>query len=73
MSESQNRGIRNMKRRGNMTPQKVNSHTTKDQTDSKGDKTSISGLKRRMIRMINEIKNTCENKSMKSKRIWTNS
>jgi hypothetical protein len=43
----------------------------KDLMDSEGDETSISKFKR-MIRMIAEFKNTCKNKSMKSKRMWIN-
>jgi hypothetical protein len=43
-----------MKRQRNMTPQKVNNHTTKDLIDSKGVEISISELKR--IRTINEMK-----------------
>jgi hypothetical protein len=35
MSKSQNRGIKNMKRQGNMISQIVNNHTTKDLMDSK--------------------------------------
>jgi hypothetical protein len=35
---------------------KVNNHTTKDVMDSEGVETSISVLKRMMIRMINELK-----------------
>jgi hypothetical protein len=48
-----------------MTPQKVNSHTTNDLKDSKGDETSVSKLKRMMIRMIKEIKKDMQNKSKK--------
>lgn len=38
-------------------------------SDSEGDETSISELKRMMIKMINEIKQDIQNKSMKLKRI----
>jgi hypothetical protein len=42
---------------------------TKDLVDSEGDEISISDLERMMIRTINEMKETCKNKSMKSKGI----
>jgi hypothetical protein len=34
-----------MQRKGNVTPQKVNNHATKDLMDNKGDEISISELK----------------------------
>jgi hypothetical protein len=37
MSKSQNKGRKNMNRQGNMTPQKVNNHTTKDLIAGEGD------------------------------------
>jgi hypothetical protein len=37
MSKYQNRSKRNRKRQENITPQKVNNHTTKDQMDSEED------------------------------------
>jgi hypothetical protein len=45
-----------MKLQGNMIPQKVNNHKTKDLMNSKGDESSISKLKRMMIKMIHEMK-----------------
>jgi hypothetical protein len=45
-----------MKRQGNMTPQKLNNHTTKDLNGSKEDEISISRLKRMIKSMINEMK-----------------
>jgi hypothetical protein len=45
-----------MKIQGNMTPQKVNNHTTKDMNDSEVDDISNIELKRMMTRMISEIK-----------------
>jgi hypothetical protein len=49
-----------------MTPQKVNNHTTKNLIDSKGDKISISELKR-MIRTIYEMKEDIYKQSNKIK------
>jgi hypothetical protein len=54
MSKSQNRRIRNMKSQGNMSPQKVNNHTTKYLTDSEVDETSISELKKVKITIMKE-------------------
>jgi hypothetical protein len=45
-----------MKIQGNMTPQNVNNHTTKNLMDSKEDEISISKLKRMLITMINKMK-----------------
>jgi hypothetical protein len=48
MSKSQER----RKTQGNMSPQKVNNHTTKDLMDSKGNENSISDVKRIVVRII---------------------
>jgi hypothetical protein len=56
MTKSQKRGIRNMKRKENMTPPKMNNHTRKDLIYSEGDETSIFKLKRIMTAMVNEMK-----------------
>jgi hypothetical protein len=56
-----------------MNPQKVYNNTTKDLMDSKGDETSISKLRRMIIRMIKEIKENMQKKSMRFNRIWINS
>jgi hypothetical protein len=56
MSKSQNRNTGNRKRQGDMIPEKVNNHTTKDLMDREGDETSVSIFNRMMIRMIKEVK-----------------
>jgi hypothetical protein len=66
MSKSQNRGIKNTKRQGNMIPQKVNNHATKDLIESKGNVISFK-FRGIIIRMINEMKQHMQKKSMKSK------
>jgi hypothetical protein len=45
----------------NVTPPKVNSHTTKNLMDSERDETSISKLKKIMIRMVKEVKEGRQN------------
>jgi hypothetical protein len=60
MSKSQNRSIRNMTKWGNMTSQKINNHTTKDPMNNEENETSVSELKRIMIIVINEMKETCK-------------
>jgi hypothetical protein len=42
MGKSQNRSMRNRRKHGNMTLQKVNNHT---KVDSEGDETSLSEFK----------------------------
>jgi hypothetical protein len=46
MSKSQNRGLTIMKRQENMTPHKVNNHTTKDLMDGEMDAIPTSKLKK---------------------------
>jgi hypothetical protein len=50
-----NRSTRIMKRQGNMIPEKVNFHTTKDLINSEGNEIPISEFKM-MIRTNKEIK-----------------
>jgi hypothetical protein len=49
-----------MKRKGNMTPQNLNNHMTRDPIDSEGNANSISRLKRMMMRS----KQMCINNSI---------
>jgi CRISPR/Cas system CMR-associated protein Cmr5 small subunit len=56
MSKSENIRMRNLKRQGNMTHQKVNNHPIENLVDSEGDENSDSEFKRMMIRMFNEFK-----------------
>jgi hypothetical protein len=56
MNKSKCRSTQNIKRQGNMTPQKIDNHTTKDLNDSEGDEILSFKLKRIMIIMINEMK-----------------
>jgi hypothetical protein len=47
--------MRNKRRQGNMTPQKVDNHTVEDFVGSEGDESLVSEV-RKMIRMFNELK-----------------
>jgi hypothetical protein len=58
MNKPQNRGTRNMKIQGNMTPQNVNNHTTKNLMDSEKDETSVSKLKRMMVEQLRSLRRT---------------
>jgi hypothetical protein len=46
-----------MKKQGNMIPQKVNNHITKDLNDSERHEISNFELKRIIVRIINKMKN----------------
>jgi hypothetical protein len=51
---------------GNMTPQNIYNYTIEDLVDSEGDKTSVSELRRMMIRVFKELKENIQKQINKS-------
>jgi hypothetical protein len=69
MIKSQNRNMGNKRRQGNMTPQKVNSHTIEDLVDSEGNESAVADI-RKITRMSKELKDDLQkqlNESQKKK------
>jgi hypothetical protein len=60
----------NRKTHGNTMSQKVNNHKTKDVMNSERDETSVSKLKRMMIRIIMNFKGSMQKQVNKNKTIW---
>jgi hypothetical protein len=51
---------------GNMSPQSIYNYTIEDLVDSEGDKTSVSELRRMMIRVFKELKENIQKQINKS-------
>jgi hypothetical protein len=55
MSKTQNRNMWRKRRQENMTPQKTNNNIIEDLVESERDKSPVAGVRRMMIRMVNEL------------------
>jgi hypothetical protein len=56
------------RRQGNTTPQKANNKTIEDLVESEEGESSVTDVRRMMIRMFYELKEDIQNNSMNSKR-----
>jgi hypothetical protein len=72
MSKTQNRNMERKRRQGSTTPQKINNDIIEDLVESEGDEYPLTDIRKRMIRIFNELKSslrrTYKNKSKKFNR-----